>query len=40
MSQQDKNEIEMLRSENAYLRGAIAVYEKFLKAKGFIKEGE
>lgn len=32
--------INWLRSENAYLRGKIAVYEKFLKDKGFIKEEE
>lgn len=32
--------IELLRSENAYLRGKIEVYEKFLKDKGFIKEEE
>ena len=39
MSQtKDQDEIAMLRSENAYLRGKIAVYEKFLKDKGFIKE--
>lgn len=34
----DKDIINWLRSENAYLRGKIAVYEKFLKDKGFIKE--
>lgn len=39
MSQtKDQDEIAILRSENAYLRGKIAVYEKFLKDKGFIKE--
>ena len=32
--------INSLRSENAYLRGKISVYEKFLKDKGFIKEEE
>lgn len=32
--------INSLRSENAYLRGMITVYEKFLKDKGFIKEEE
>lgn len=32
--------VRMLRSENAYLKGKIAVYEKFLKAKGYIKEEE
>lgn len=31
---------EMLKTENAYLRGKIEVYEKFLKDKGFIKEEE
>ena len=36
----DQGEIDMLRSENAYLRGQIAAYEKFLKSKGFIKEEE
>ena len=39
MSQtKDQDEIAMLRSEIAYLRGKIEVYEKFLKDKGFIKE--
>ena len=32
--------INSLRSENAYLRGKIAVYEKLLKDKGFIGEEE
>lgn len=32
--------IEWLRSENAFLRGKIEVYEKFLKDKGYIKEEE
>lgn len=32
--------IEFLKSENAYLRGKIEVYEKFLKDKGYIKEEE
>lgn len=36
----DKDTINWLRSENAYLRGKIAVYEKFLEDKGFIKEEE
>lgn len=36
----DKDIINWLRSENAYLRGKITVYEKFLKDKGFIKEEE
>ena len=30
--------VELLKSENAYLRGKIEVYEKFLKDKGYIKE--
>lgn len=39
MSQtEDQEEIAMLRSENAYLRGKIEVYEKFLKDRGYIKE--
>ena len=33
-----KSENENLKSENAYLRGKITVYEKFLKGKGYIKE--
>ena len=36
----DQDIINWLRSENAYLRGKIAVYEKFLKDKGLIKEEE
>ena len=36
----DQDTIELLKSENAYLRGKIEVYEKFLKDKGFIKEEE
>lgn len=35
-----KSENENLRSEIAYLRGKIEVYEKFLKDRGFIKEEE
>lgn len=39
MSQTEgQDAVELLRSENAYLRGKIEVYEKFLKDKGFIKE--
>lgn len=39
MSQtKDQDEIDMLRSEIAYLRGKIEVYEKFLKDNGYIKE--
>lgn len=36
----DQDIINWLRSENAYLRGKIAAYEKFLKDKGYIKEEE
>lgn len=36
----DQDTIELLKSENAYLRGKIEVYEKFLKDKGYIKEEE
>lgn len=32
--------INWLRSENAYLKGKIEVYEKFLKGKGYIKGEE
>ena len=39
-STKDQDIIIWLRSENAYLRGKIAVSEKFLKDKGFIKEGK
>lgn len=35
---QDK--INWLESENAYLRGMIEAYEKFLKGKGYIKKEE
>lgn len=34
------DEVELLKSENAYLKGKIKVYEKFLKDKGYIKEEE
>lgn len=34
----DQDAINLLRSENAYLRGKIEAYEKFLKRKGFIEE--
>lgn len=37
---EDQDTITSLKSENAYLRGIIGVYEKFLKDKGFIKEEE
>lgn len=36
----DQDIINWLRSENAYLRGKIAAYEKFLKDRGYIKEEE
>lgn len=36
----DQEIINWLRSENAYLRGVIKAYEKFLKGKGYIKEEE
>jgi len=37
-SAKDQDIINWLRSENAYLRGKIEAYEKFLKDKGYIKE--
>lgn len=36
----DQELINWLRSENAYLRGQLAAYEKFLKDKGYIEEVE
>lgn len=36
----DQDIINWLRSENAFLRGKIEVYEKFLKDRGYIKEEE
>lgn len=36
----DQDIISCLKSENAYLRGKIAAYEKFLKDRGYIKEEE
>lgn len=36
----DQDIIDWLKSENAYLRGKIEVYEKFLKDRGYIKEEE
>lgn len=36
----DQDIIKSLKSENAYLRGIIGVYEKFLKDRGYIKEEE
>lgn len=36
----DQDTINLLRSENAYLRGVITAYEKFLKDKEYIKEEE
>ena len=39
MSQtKDQDETYLLRYEIAYLRGKVAIYEKFLKDKGFIEE--
>lgn len=35
-----KTENDYLKSENAYLRGKVKVYEKFLKDRGYIKEEE
>lgn len=35
-----KDEVEYLRSEIAYLKGKIEVYERFLRSQGFIKGGE
>lgn len=32
--------INNLKSENAYLRGLIKTYEKFLKERGYIDNGE
>lgn len=37
---EDQDTINLLRSEIAYLRGKIEVYEKFLKDRGYIKEEE
>lgn len=34
----DQDIIYSLQSENAYLKGVIGVYEKFLKDRGYIKE--
>lgn len=36
----DTDTVELLKSENAYLRGKIEAYEEFLKSKGYIKEEE
>lgn len=36
----DQDIINWLRAENAYLRGVIAAYEKFLKNRGYMKEEE
>jgi len=35
-----EEEIARLQCENAYLRGEIIAYEKFLKMKGYIHETE
>ena len=41
MSQtKDQDEIAMLRSENAYLRGQISAYEKYLRKMGIIVDAE
>lgn len=37
---QANEEILYLKSEIAYLKGKIEVYERFLRSKGFIKGGE
>lgn len=37
---EDQDIINWLRSENAFLRGKIEAYEKFLKDRGYIKEEE
>lgn len=37
---EDQDIIKFVKNENAFLRGKITVYEKFLKDKGFIKEEE
>lgn len=34
----DQDIINWLRAENAYLRGVIAAYEKFLRDIGYMKE--
>lgn len=39
-STKDQDTILWLKSENAYLRGKIEAYEKFLKDRGYIKEEE
>lgn len=36
----DQDIINWLRSENAYLKGKIEAYKKFLKEEGYIKEKE
>ena len=36
----DQEIINFLKSENAYLRGVIKAYEKFLRSNGYIKEEE
>ena len=41
MSQtKDQDEIAMLRSENAYLRGQISAYERYLRKMGIIVDAE
>lgn len=39
-SSKDQDIIDWLKSENAYLRGKIEVYEKFLKDRVYINEEE
>lgn len=39
-STKDQDIINWLRSENAYLKGQVAAYEKFLKDRDYIKEEE
>lgn len=36
----DQDTIDLLKSENAYLKGKIKAYEKFLKDKGYMEEEE
>ena len=36
----EEDMINNLRCENAYLRGLVKAYEKFLKEKGYIDNGE
>lgn len=36
----DQDTIELLRSENAYLRGQISAYERYLRKMGIIADTE